>query len=67
MTMADVIDREVVDPEASAYTTLKGCKDLADVLLRLRGEPTPASGDDGADVALAALVAEIRNAARPDP
>jgi len=68
LTMADVIDREVVDRDGSAFVILNGCKALAAVLLDLRGgRGADAGGDPDADAALAALVREIRDASRPGP
>jgi hypothetical protein len=65
MTMADAIDRQAVGTDGSDYTVLMGCKNLADVLLKLRGSDPGAGADDGPDVELAALVAAIRDAAGP--
>lgn len=66
MTMADVIDAELVDEEASAYVILTGLARLVPVLLELRGEH--ASGGDGAlDIELATIAASVRDASGPHP
>ena len=66
MTMADVLDAEVVNPDRSPFVIVTGLAKLVPVLIALRGGEHGRAGED-ADVELAALVATVRDAARPDP
>lgn len=67
MTMADTIDAEVQDRDGSRFVVLSGCKQLAGILLDLRGDRWPAAATSEADAELATLVAALRDAANPGP
>jgi len=70
MTLADVVDAEVIRPDRSAFVVARLAAELRPVLLELRGERHDAAGDTDYDAELVALVAAIRDAERsgaPDP
>ncbi len=66
-TLADAIDSEVTAPDGSRYTVGALAGRLFPVLLELRGDRHDGPDDGQLDAELLALVASVRDAARPDP